>query len=111
MRSCDVACSFVLLCRTGKKIIKVKGDNCFSSGKKGRLHANIRKDFMETATGIARRDYKIVEAPKATKDIRNLEQTITVGHQIQFQTPEERVAEESSAMKPEDPNLAGVVEM
>ena len=52
MPSCDIARSFVLSYRTAKKIVEVKGDNYFLSGKKGGLHANVRKDFMDTETGI-----------------------------------------------------------
>jgi len=48
----------------------VKGDNCFISGKKGGLHANIRKDFKDTETGILRRYDNILKAPKATREIR-----------------------------------------
>ena len=84
----------------------------FLSGKKGGLHANVRKDFMDTETGIVRRDNNILEAPNATREIRKLENTwvIAEGHQIQLRESGERV-EESAAMKPEDPDLAGVVEM
>jgi len=67
---------------------------------------------MDTETGIVRRDDNILEAPKATREIRKLENTCVIaeGHQIQFRESGER-AEESAAMKPEDPDLAGVVEM
>jgi len=40
------------------------------TGKKGGLHSNERKDFIDTATGIERRDDKIFEAPKATRQLR-----------------------------------------
>jgi len=63
-------------------------------------------------SGIVRRDDNILEAPKATREIRKLENTCVIaeGHQIQLRESGERV-EESAAMKPEDPDLAGVVEM
>jgi len=95
MPSCDIARSFVLSYRTAKKIVEVKGDNCFLSGKKGGLHANVRKDFMDTETGIVRRDDKILEAPKVTREIRKLQNTchIAKGHQIELRESGKRVEE------------------
>jgi len=56
------------------------------------LHANVRKDFMDTETSIVSRDDNILEASKATKEIRKLENTcvIAVGHQIQLRESGER---------------------
>ena len=72
MPSCDVARAFVLSYRIAKKIVSAKGDNNFLTGKKGGLHSNVRKDFIDTATGIERRDDKIFEAPRATRQLRSL---------------------------------------
>ena len=72
MSSCDVARAFVLSYRIANKIVSVKGDNNFLTGKKGGLHSNVRKDFIDTAKGIERRDDKIFEAPKATRQLRSL---------------------------------------
>ena len=44
----------------------------FSIRKKGGLHANVWKDFIDTDTGVARRDELIAEAPKATRQLRPL---------------------------------------
>lgn len=72
MPSCDVARAFVLSYRIAKKIVSVKGDNSFLTGKKGGLHSNVRKDFKDTEKGIERRDDKIFEAPNATRQVRSL---------------------------------------
>ena len=51
---------------------------CFLSGKKGGLHANVRKDFTDTEPGIVRRYNNILEAPKTTREIRKLENTCVI---------------------------------
>ncbi len=56
------------------------------------MHANVRKDFMDDETGIVRRDDNILEAPKATREMRKLENTCVIaeGHQIQLRESGER---------------------
>ncbi len=77
MPFCDITRSFVLSYRTTKKIVEVKGN-------KGELHANVQKDFMDTETGIVRRDYNTLEAPKATREIRKIEIHVVLQRVFKF---------------------------
>jgi len=95
---------------TAKKIVEVIGDNCLLSGKKGGLHPNVRKDFVYTETVIVRRYDNISEAPKATREIRKYMCYCRASSDSIMRVRRERV-EESAAMKPEDPDLAGVAQM
>ena len=76
MPSCDIGRSFVLAHRIAKKVISMHGDNIFLTGKKGGLHADVRKDFIDTPKGIQRRDNKTIKAPARTlplpDDIENI---------------------------------------
>ena len=74
------------------------------------MHANVRKDFIDTETGIVRRYDNILEAPKATREIRKYMCDCRASSDSITRVRRERV-EESAAMKPEDPDLAGVAEM
>ena len=67
-----VAQGYVLAFRVAQKVIETGGDNKFLRG--GEYHANVRKDFVETNTGIRpkvtgrkrRQDSKDVATPKRT---------------------------------------------
>lgn len=64
MSSCNIARAFVLSHTVAQKIVKAKGDNIFLTGTKGGLHANVRKDFYDTETGVVRRDNTKIDPPK-----------------------------------------------
>ena len=48
--SSTVARGFILAFRIAAKVMQEKGSNSFL--KKGTLHANVQRDFVETATGV-----------------------------------------------------------
>ena len=54
LMSAQVARSFALVYRLMRKVIAAKGNNKFLC--EGELHAQVRKDYLETATGIRRKD-------------------------------------------------------
>ena len=55
---------------------------------------------MDTETGVVRRDDKILEAPKVTREIRKLQNTchIAKGHQIELRESGERVEESAGVV-------------
>ena len=60
--SCKIANAFVQANRIAKKVIKSGGDNKFI-GNGGSISVDVRKDFKVTATGVARKDGKLLKAP------------------------------------------------
>jgi hypothetical protein len=60
--SSKIASGYIQAFRLAKKVIEVRGDNAFL-GSSGSIHVGIRKDFVETATGLRRKDGKVLRAP------------------------------------------------
>lgn len=60
--SSKIASGYIQAFRLAKKVIEVHGDNAFL-GSSGLIHVGIRKDFVETATGLRRKDGKVLRAP------------------------------------------------
>jgi hypothetical protein len=60
--NCMVASGYVQAYRIAEKVIKEKGDNRFL-GAGGSIHTNVRTDFYETDSGLARKDKEQISAP------------------------------------------------
>jgi hypothetical protein len=64
LTSADIARSFVLAYRIMRKVIAAKGSNTFLCEDK--LHSQVRKDYLDTATGVRRRNAKARNASICT---------------------------------------------
>ena len=50
-----IARGCILAFRIAEKVIKNKGSNSFLQGKDGSLHSDVRRDFYDTAKGVAKK--------------------------------------------------------
>ena len=57
-----IASGYIQAHRIAAEVVKSRGDNKFL-GVGGNIHSGVRKDFTETATGLVRKDKKIIKAP------------------------------------------------
>ena len=55
-------CASIQAHRIAKKVIKTGGENKFL-GVGGSISVGVRKDFMATESGVARKDGKCIKAP------------------------------------------------
>ena len=60
--SSKIAQAFIQAHRIAKKVVKTGGDSKFL-GVGGTISVGVRKDFMATASGVARKDGKRIKAP------------------------------------------------
>lgn len=65
--SSKIASGYIQAYRIADKVIESKGSNSFL-GVGGNIHTNIRKDFRDTDTGLARKDNLQISAPPRTRD-------------------------------------------
>ena len=64
--SCKVASGFMQANRLAERIIEIRGDNSFLSGSSGGIRTGFSKDFIQTKTGLARKDGRVIPAPPLT---------------------------------------------